>query len=162
MGPWIPAYLGLGSNLEDPSLQLDRAEAGLAALPSVRLIAVSPRYGSDPVGFADQPRFLNAVAAVLTTLSPEALHRELRGLETVLGKVPPSERFGPRLIDLDLLVYGDAVIDSPELTVPHPRMHERAFVLYPLADIAPELWIPGHGRVGALKAKVAAVGLTRQ
>lgn len=161
MATWIPAYVGLGSNLDDPSRQLDRAEAALSALPSLRLVAVSPRYASDPVGFVDQPRFLNAVAAVLTTLSPEALYRALRQLETTLGKVPPRERFGPRSIDLDVLVFGDAVVDTPELTVPHPRLHERAFVLYPLADIAPDLWIPGHGRVGVLKARVSDVGLTR-
>jgi 2-amino-4-hydroxy-6-hydroxymethyldihydropteridine diphosphokinase len=162
-GPsWTPAFIGLGSNLDDPPRQLDAALAALAALPGTRLVACAPRYGSDPVGPQDQPRFLNTVAALVTTLGAEALHAELRALEQRLGKVPPVVRFGPRRIDLDLLVYGDAVISTAVLEVPHPRLHERAFVLYPLAEIAPDLWIPGRGRVARLKAALRGDGLTLQ
>jgi 2-amino-4-hydroxy-6-hydroxymethyldihydropteridine diphosphokinase len=152
---WTPAFIGLGSNLDDPPRQLDAAVAALALLPASVLIAVSPRYRSRPVGFQDQPDFVNAAAALLTRLDAEALHRELRALELRLGKRPPPVRFGPRRIDLDLLVYGTQTMRSPALELPHPRLHERAFVLYPLADIAPELWIPGRGRVAALRAAVA-------
>lgn len=152
---WTPAYVGLGSNLDDPARQLDAAGAGLAALPRTRLIAVSRRYRSSPVGFAAQPDFLNAVAALLTTLEPEALLAELRQLEQRLGKRAPTVRFGPRRIDLDLLAFGAASCASDTLTLPHPRLHERAFVLYPLAELAPALWIPGRGRVARLRDQVA-------
>jgi 2-amino-4-hydroxy-6-hydroxymethyldihydropteridine diphosphokinase len=162
-GPsWIPAYIGLGSNLDDPPRQLDAALAALAALPATRLVAAGARYGSDPVGPQDQPRFLNTAAALLTQLDAETLHGALREAETRLGKVPPAVRFGPRKIDLDLLVYGERVIRTEALEVPHPRLHERAFVLYPLSDIAPDLWIPGRGRVARLKAALGGDGLTLQ
>jgi len=152
---WTPAYIGLGSNLDDPPRQLRAALDGLARLPSSRLIAVSPFYLSRPVGPQDQPDFVNAVAALLTRLDGEALHRELQSLERALGKRPPAVRFGPRRIDLDLLVFGAERIASAALEVPHPRLHERAFVLYPLADLAPALCIPGRGRTAALRAAVA-------
>ena len=160
--PWTPAYIGLGSNLDDPPRQLDAATAALARLAGTRLVAAARRYGSDPVGPQDQPRFLNTVVAVLTMLDAPALHAALGVAERELGKVPPAVRFGPRRIDLDLLVYGDEVIRSDELEVPHPRLHERAFVLYPLAELAPDLWIPGRGRVTRLKAAVSGDGLTLQ
>jgi 2-amino-4-hydroxy-6-hydroxymethyldihydropteridine diphosphokinase len=159
---WTPAFIGLGSNLDDPPRQLDAALAALARIPDTRLVAVARRYGSDPVGPADQPRFLNTVAAVLTMLDASGLHAALRAAEVELGKVPPAVRFGPRRIDLDLLVFGAEVIRTDELEVPHPRMHERAFVLYPLAELAPDLWIPGCGRVARLKAAVRGDGLTLQ
>ena len=129
--------------------------AGLGRLPDTRLVAVSRRYWTRPVGPQDQPLFLNAAAAILTQLGAETLHAALRALETELGKRPPPVRYGPRRIDLDLLAYGDLTLRTPSLELPHPRLHERAFVLYPLADIAPELWIAGRGRVAALKAAVA-------
>jgi len=159
---WTPAWVGLGSNLDDPPRQLDAATAALARLPGTRLIAVARRYGSDPVGPQDQPRFLNTVAALLTTLPASELHAALRAAELELGKVTPLVRFGPRRIDLDLLAYGQAVIRTETLEVPHPRLHERAFVLYPLAELAPDLWIPGRGRVASLKAAVRGDGLTLQ
>ena len=159
---WTPAWIGLGSNLDDPPRQLDAAIAALGRLPGTRLIAVARRYGSDPVGPQDQPRFLNTAAALLTTLDATALHAALRSIELELGKVTPAVRFGPRCIDLDLLAYGQAVIQTEMLTVPHPRLHERAFVLYPLAELAPDLWIPGRGRVATLKAAVRGDGLTQQ
>jgi len=152
---WTPAYLGLGSNLDDPPRQIDAALAGLAALPASRLVAVSPRYRTKPVGPQDQPDFVNAAAVLLTQLGAAALFGELRALESRLGKRAPAVRFGPRRIDLDLLAYGADSIATPDLTVPHPRLHERAFVLYPLSDLAPALWIPGRGRVAALRAAVA-------
>ena len=157
---WTPAWVGLGSNLDDPARQLDAAFAGLGRLPETRLVARSRRYWTDPVGPQDQPRFLNAVAALLTRLVATELYRRLRALETELGKRPPPVLFGPRSIDLDLLAYGRLRLRSDVLELPHPRMHERAFVLYPLAELAPELWIPGRGRVAALKAAVPGDGLS--
>ena len=158
--PWTPAWIGLGSNLDDPPRQLDAAFAGLARLPRSRLVAVSRRYWSDPVGPKDQPRFLNAAAALVTQLGPTDLHAALRALETELGKRPPAVRFGPRRIDLDLLAFGSLTHKSDTLELPHPRLHERAFVLYPLAELAPDVWIAGRGRVAALKAAVTGDGLS--
>jgi 2-amino-4-hydroxy-6-hydroxymethyldihydropteridine diphosphokinase len=152
---FAPAYVGIGSNLDEPRRQVDAAIGELATLPGTRLIASSPLYRSKPVGVQDQPDFVNAAAALLTGLDAAALLAQLRALEERLGKRPPAVRFGPRRIDLDLLVFGAERIETPTLTVPHPRLHERAFVLYPLADLAPALWIPGRGRVAALKAAVA-------
>lgn len=162
--PWRPAYIGVGANLDDPIRRVRSAVAALATLPQSRFIAGSRLYDSAPVGFADQPRFINAAAALLTRLEPRELLAALRALEFALGKVTPTVRFGPRRIDLDLLVFADEVIESVELTVPHPRLHERAFVLYPLADIAPELWVPGHGRVTVLAGRVdgSTVTLARE
>jgi len=157
---WIPAWIGLGSNLDDPPRQLDAAVAGLGRLPRTRLVALSRRYWSEPVGPQDQPRFLNAAAALVTQLEATELHGALRALETELGKRPPAVRFGPRRIDLDLLAYDAQTLATPTLELPHPRLHERAFVLYPLAELAPELWIAGRGRVAALKAAVAGDGLS--
>lgn len=159
-GPWTPAWIALGSNLDDPPRQLDAAIAGLRSLPETRFIAASRRYRSAPVGPQDQPEFLNMAASVLTRLTAPELHAALQSLETALGKVPPAVRFGPRRIDLDLLGYDSLVLDSPQLQLPHPRLHERGFVLYPLAELAPDLWIPGRGRVAALKALVPADGLS--
>jgi 2-amino-4-hydroxy-6-hydroxymethyldihydropteridine diphosphokinase len=152
---FAPAYVGIGSNLDEPRRQVELATAELAALPRTRLIASSPLYQTRPVGPQDQPDFVNSTAALLTQLDAATLLAELRALEQRLGKQPPAVRFGPRRIDLDLLVFGSECIDTPSLQVPHPRLHERAFVLYPLADLAPALWIPGRGRVAALKAAVA-------
>ncbi len=152
---WTPAYIGLGSNLDDPPRQIEAALRGLAGLPDSLLIGASRRYRSSPVGLEAQPDFINAAAALLTRRSAEELHHDLRTLENRLGKVPPAVRFGPRRIDLDLLAYGAQSIALPDLVVPHPRLHERAFVLYPLSDLAPALWIPGRGRVAALRAAVA-------
>jgi 2-amino-4-hydroxy-6-hydroxymethyldihydropteridine diphosphokinase len=152
---WTPAYVGLGSNLDDPARQLDAAVAALGTLPDTRLIAVSRRYRTRPVGVLDQPDFLNAAAAVITRRTAAEFLADLQALERQLGKVPPAVRFGPRRIDLDVLVFGAERSEAAELTLPHPRLHERAFVLYPLADIAPALWIAGRGRVATLKARLA-------
>ncbi len=157
---WQPAYIGVGSNIDSPRERVLAACEALAQLTQSRLLCASRTYHSPPVGFLDQPPFVNAVAVVLTRLTAAQLHAELLALERRLGKVAPSVRFGPRRIDLDLLAYGEREIDTPDLTVPHPRLHERAFVLYPLAELAPELWIPGRGRVAALRDAVDGTGVT--
>jgi len=160
MEPWTQALVGLGSNLDNPHRQIAAAIVALEALPQSRLVAVAPRYGSDPWGPPGQPRYLNTAAVMETQLPPLEFLRALQGLERQLGKVPPAERYGPRSIDLDLLTHGQAVMDTAELTLPHPRLHERAFVLYPLKDIVPDAWIPGLGRVIDLAAAVDGSGTT--
>ncbi|MCZ8132263.1 MAG: 2-amino-4-hydroxy-6-hydroxymethyldihydropteridine diphosphokinase [Steroidobacteraceae bacterium] len=157
-GRWFPAYVALGSNLGDPRAQVERAFDALAALPDTRLVARSRLYGAKPVGPQDQPDFVNACAALITRLDAPALHAELRALETRLGKVPPAVRYGPRTIDLDLLVHHDTELATDALVVPHPRLHERGFVLYPLHDVAPDLQVPRCGRVRALVAALESSG----
>ena len=146
----VTAYVGLGANLDEPADHVRRAFEDLAALPHVRLTARSPLYMSAPLGPADQPDYINAAAALETQLAPLELLTELRGIETRHGRRRDGTRWGPRVLDLDLLLYGDLVLDSHELTLPHPSLHERAFVLYPLADIAPMLVIPGRGTLREL------------
>jgi 2-amino-4-hydroxy-6-hydroxymethyldihydropteridine diphosphokinase len=143
------AYVGLGSNLGDPRRQLREAVHALAALPATRLVAASGLYRSAPLGNPDQPEFLNAVAALDTELDPEALLDGLQAIEERHGRERPF-RNAPRTLDLDLLLYGARVQATDRLTLPHPRMHERAFVLRPLADLAPGAAIPGRGPVRAL------------
>ena len=158
---WIPAYVALGSNLDDPQAQLARAFAALAGLPGSRLVLRSSLYRSPPFGPIAQPEFVNAVAGLLTTLDPNALLAELKALEAALGRETPVVRWGPRRIDLDLLVHGTSRIDDPDLKLPHAGLHERAFVLVPLAEIAPELEVPGLGRVKSLAGRVDASGLVK-
>ena len=158
---WRPAYVGLGSNLGDSRRMLERAVDGIAGLARTRLIAVSPLYRSLPFGPVEQGDFLNAVAAVITTLEPRELLQALRSLELDLGRQPSKLRWGPREIDLDLLVHGDACIDEDDLTLPHPGIPERDFVLYPLRDVAAALQVPGVGTVAELAAQVADRGMTR-
>lgn len=138
----VIAYIGLGSNLSDPAAQVRRALAALAALEEVEVLRVSGLYLNPPLGPAKQPWYVNAVAQVRTRLTAAELLRTLTRLETALGRVR-RERWGPRLIDLDLLLYDGEVTVTPELVLPHPEMHLRAFVLVPLAEIAPEAWHPG-------------------
>ncbi|MDX1500490.1 MAG: 2-amino-4-hydroxy-6-hydroxymethyldihydropteridine diphosphokinase [Woeseiaceae bacterium] len=140
------ACIGLGSNLDDPAAQIRRALAHLAELPDSDLFLVSSLYRSAPLGPVAQPDFVNAVAAMTTRLTPRALLAHLKAAEQGLGR-QPAERWGPRVIDLDLLVHGDAVVDEPDLVVPHPGIAGRNFVLLPLAEIAPDLVIPGLGPV---------------
>jgi 2-amino-4-hydroxy-6-hydroxymethyldihydropteridine diphosphokinase len=149
----VTAYVGLGANLGDAAGALDAAVAALAALPRTRLVACSPRYRTAPVD-ATGPDYLNAVAALDTDLSAEALLAALHEIEQGHGRERPY-RNAPRTLDLDLLLHGDTRIDSPHLAVPHPRLHERAFVLAPLADLAPDLVVPGRGRVRDLLEGVA-------
>jgi len=145
------AFIGLGANLGDPESQVRRALAALAELPGTRLLAASSLYHSAPVGVIAQPEFINAVAAAETTLTARALLEALLAAERRFGRRRDFPG-APRTLDLDLLLYGDRVIAEPGLVVPHPRMHERAFVLAPLAEIAPDISIPGKGRAGALLA----------
>jgi 2-amino-4-hydroxy-6-hydroxymethyldihydropteridine diphosphokinase len=156
---WTPAYLGLGSNLDEPAVQLARAFAALAELPGSLLVLRSRLYRTRPFGPVAQPEFVNAAAGLLTRLPPRELLEAMQATEGRLGRVRPVERWGPRRIDLDLLVYGIERIAEPGLEVPHPGIAERAFVLAPLADIAPELRIPGLGVVRDLLATVDASGL---
>jgi 2-amino-4-hydroxy-6-hydroxymethyldihydropteridine diphosphokinase len=158
---WLPAYVGLGSNLAEPRAQVTRAFEALDRLPGCRLIASSPLYRTKPMGEVVQPAFVNAVAGMLTQSSPEELLAALRALERELGREAPRERWGPRLIDLDLLVVGREARSTDTLTLPHPGIAARDFVLYPLHDIAPDLEIPGLGRVSALRERVADRGIER-
>jgi 2-amino-4-hydroxy-6-hydroxymethyldihydropteridine diphosphokinase len=146
------AYVGLGSNLGDREATLRRALELLAATPGVELLVTSRFSETEPVGFIDQPRFLNAAAAVETGLSPRELLERLLEIERELGRTREGPRFGPRTIDLDLLLHGDVVLDEPGLTVPHPRLHERKFALEPLGELEPGLAVPGRGMVQALLA----------
>ncbi len=156
---WQPAYIGLGSNLADPRSQVMRAMDRIGSLPEVRLVVRSPLYGSHPLGGADQPDFVNAAVAVLTRLEPLALLRALRAIERDFGRPDTRERWAPRILDLDLLVFGRERRGDPELILPHPGIAERNFVLYPLADIAPDLEVPGLGRVADLRRRVSAAAL---
>jgi 2-amino-4-hydroxy-6-hydroxymethyldihydropteridine diphosphokinase len=160
MDRWQPAYIGVGSNLEDPRTQALTALARLGDLPKTRLVLASRLFRSRPFGKVAQPDFVNAVAGVLTELDPQALLSELHAIESAMGRPKRHERWGPRIIDLDLLAYGRERRHEAELTLPHPGIVERNFVLYPLAEIAPELELPGLGRVADLAAAVTAEGIT--
>jgi 2-amino-4-hydroxy-6-hydroxymethyldihydropteridine diphosphokinase len=149
------AYIGLGANLGERELTLDDAVRRLDDHPGITVERVSRKRETDPVGYADQPRFVNAVASVRTDRDPRALLETLLEVERELGRVRgEGPRYGPRPIDLDLLLYGETTIEEPGLRVPHPRMHERKFVLEPLAELDPGLVIPGRGRVSDLLAKL--------
>ena len=144
------AYIGLGSNLDDRERMLWSALHMLAFSPEVDVVAVSSFRETDPVGYVDQPPFLNAAAALETDLGARELLGLLLDVERELGRTREGPRFGPRTIDLDLLLYGDEVVDEPGLTVPHPRLHERAFALEPLVELDPDLAVPGRGPIRAL------------
>lgn len=154
-------YIGLGSNLATPIEQLRSALAALAALPQTDLIAQSSFYSSDPLGPADQPRYVNAVAALDTELSPLALLDALQTIELEQGRTRKAERWGPRTLDLDILLFGERLLDEPRLTVPHYHMHARAFVLYPLAEIAPDLKLPDGRALTELLGTCPYAGLER-
>jgi 2-amino-4-hydroxy-6-hydroxymethyldihydropteridine diphosphokinase len=143
------AFIALGSNLQDPAAQVSSALREIAELPGTKLLRHSSFYRTAPVGYDNQPDFINAAAEVSTTLQPLALLRALLALEARHGRERPFAN-APRVLDLDLLIYDDQVMQTPELTLPHPRLHERGFVLFPLAEIAPDLDIPGKGRVSDL------------
>jgi 2-amino-4-hydroxy-6-hydroxymethyldihydropteridine diphosphokinase len=148
------AHVGLGSNLGDREATLRSALELLDGVDGVRVLAVSSFRETDPVGVLDQPRFLNAAAAVETTLTPRGLLDALLSVERALGRARTGARFGPRTIDLDLLLYGEETVDEPGLTVPHPRLHERAFALEPLHELEPELVVPGLGPLETLRQKL--------
>lgn len=147
------AFIGLGANLGDPEAQVRRAVVALGQLPEMRLVAASSLYRSAPIGVGPQPDFVNAVARIETTLGPWALLEALLAEEARFGRERPSPG-AARTLDLDVLLYEDRVIAEAGLTVPHPRMHERAFVLAPLVEIAPDIEIPGRGAARALLAGV--------
>ncbi|MDE2223715.1 MAG: 2-amino-4-hydroxy-6-hydroxymethyldihydropteridine diphosphokinase [Xanthomonadaceae bacterium] len=157
MAETVTACVALGSNLGDPCVQVGRGFAALAALPHTILRARSRLYRTPPWGVVDQPDFVNAAARLDTTLAPRELLDALLAIEASAGRVRGA-RNGPRTLDLDLLLYGDRAINEPDLVVPHPGLHERAFVLLPLADVAPDFEVPGHGLVRDLLARVDASG----
>ncbi len=154
------AYVGLGSNLDNPQLQITRALEALAQLPGTRLDACSSLYRSAPMGPQDQADYLNAVVRLMTSLAPEDLLDELQAIEQVQGRVR-VQHWGPRTLDLDILLYGDAVIQTERLQVPHPGIPERNFVLYPLAEIDSQLSIPGLGELQVLLEQCPATGIER-
>ena len=158
---WIPAYVGLGSNLDDPRARITEACAALAGLPNSRFVRASSLYRTPPFGPVAQPEFVNAVAALLTQLSPQELLAALKQVEARMGRTAPIVRWGPRRIDLDLLVYGDVSLEEPDITVPHPGIPERAFVLVPFAEIAPDLFVPRAGRVSMLLGRVDSSAVMR-
>ncbi len=151
------AYIGVGANLGDRRDTIERAVALVADAPRVCVIRVSALRETDPVGYVDQPAFLNGAFAVDTTLEPRALLQLLLATETALGRERTGPRFGPRTVDLDLLVYDALVIDEPGLQLPHPRLHERIFALEPLAELAPGLVVPGRGTVLELLRRARGV-----
>ena len=156
----VVAWIGLGSNLDNPVRQVNTALAALDDLPKSRLRACSGLYRSAPMGPQDQPDYINAVAALDTALSAPALLEALQGIEQAHARVR-GRHWGPRTLDLDILLYGDAVIDSPTLSVPHPGLATRNFVLAPLAEIAPRLTVPGLGEVQHLRDAVSHADLVR-
>lgn len=158
---WQPAYVGIGSNLDEPHRQILLAWERLKCLPETRALRLSPLYRSRPFGPIAQPEFVNAVAALLTGLDARALFNEIKAAERAAGRTAGGPRWGPRVIDLDLLVHGQERLAQPDLVVPHPGIVERNFVLYPLADIAPDLDVPGLGYVSELKARLSPEGLWR-
>jgi 2-amino-4-hydroxy-6-hydroxymethyldihydropteridine diphosphokinase len=151
----VRAYVGLGSNLGDREATLEAAVRALAEESSIDVIAVSTFRDTEPVDVVDQPRFLNGAVVLETELRARDLLGVLLEVERRFGRVRESVRLrGPRTLDLDLLVYGDSRLDEPGLRVPHPRMHERRFVLEPLAELEPDLELPGHGTVSEILARV--------
>jgi 2-amino-4-hydroxy-6-hydroxymethyldihydropteridine diphosphokinase len=141
------AFVGLGSNLGDREATLRSAVELLGAYDGIEIVAVSSFRETDPVGYVDQPCFLNGAVAIETSLAPAKLLALLLEVERELGRTREGPRYGPRIVDLDLLLIDGIEVDEPGLTVPHPRLHERAFALEPLAELDPELVVPGHGPV---------------
>jgi len=155
-----PVYVALGANLKRPEEQVRAGFEELAMLPETRLAAVSSLYRSAAVGYLDQPDFVNAVAGIETALAPRALLDALLEIERRYGRVREFAN-APRTLDLDILLYGETQVNERGLSIPHPRMHERAFVLVPLAEIAPEALVPGRGRVRDLLQGVDAASLEK-
>ena len=161
-GPyWCPAYVGIGSNLQMPARQIDEAFELLAEIEGSRLVRRSSLYRSTPLGGIEQPDFVNAAAAVLTTLEPSEFLAELQAIEKRQGRERDGARWGPRVLDLDLLVFGGQIIEQPGITIPHPGIAERNFVLLPLGEIAPDLVIPGLGRVADLPVNMDEPSISR-
>ncbi|MCW8964820.1 MAG: 2-amino-4-hydroxy-6-hydroxymethyldihydropteridine diphosphokinase [Gammaproteobacteria bacterium] len=158
----VLVYIGLGSNLNDPQQQIESALLALQAVAIDSTMTVSARYITQPVGPQDQPDFVNAVAGFHTHLSADELLDRLFEIEDAQQRQRGAEQWGPRTLDLDLLLYGDEMTSTDRLQIPHPRIHERAFVLQPLSDIAPELQIPGQGTVSGLLASCDLSGIRKQ
>jgi len=156
----VTAFIGLGSNVGDPPAQIRRAMQTLAAMPDTRLVRGSSLYRNPPAGYLDQPEFVNAVAEIETRLAPRDLLEQLLAIERAHGRVRDFPN-GPRTLDLDILLYGERTVREPKLTIPHPRMVERAFVLVPLAEIAPKTVLPGGARVADLVKNVDASALVK-
>ena len=154
-------FIALGSNQADPVAQVTRAFDELQRLPQSRLLGRSSLYRSAPLGPQDQPPFINAVALLDTLLTPDALLDALQEIEQRAGRVRKAERWGPRILDLDLLLYANRIIDTPRLQVPHYHMHARSFVLYPLAELAPDLTMPDGTPLSNLLDACPAAGLQR-
>ena len=158
---WYPAYIGIGSNLQGPARQVEAAANLLGEQDGIRVEATSSLYRSTAFGGIEQPDFVNAVAAVLTTLAPVDLLAQLKAIENRQGRDGDEVRWGPRVIDLDLLVYSGQTIDEPALAVPHPGIGERNFVLLPLVEIAPDLVVPGLGRVARIPVNMDEPNISR-
>lgn len=156
----VTAFIAVGANLDQPEQQVAEGIAALGALPDTELVRASSLYRSAPVGYRDQPDFINAVAEVRTGLSARALLEALLALELSRGRVREFPN-APRTLDLDIVVFGGLEVHEPGLTIPHPRMHQRAFVVVPLAEIAPETMVPGRGRVRDLLAGIDAASLAK-
>lgn len=157
----VQAWIGIGSNLDDPRAHVQQAFQDLGRIPRTRLLRRSSLYRSRPMGPQDQPDYVNAVAVVETVLGALDLLHALQGIEAAHRRVRSGQRWGPRTLDLDLLLYGKERISSDELTVPHPGVAEREFVLYPLLEVDPALEIPGRGPAKTLALQVDAEGLER-
>ncbi len=143
----VRVYVGLGSNLDNPIAQLRTAKSAISMLPRTRLERCSSFYRTAPVGYTKQSDFLNAVCRLSTELDAATLVEHLLAIEVQHGRVERKQKWGPRILDLDLLLYDQSVMSTPGLTVPHPRLHERAFVLYPLSELDRDLIVPGRGKV---------------
>jgi 2-amino-4-hydroxy-6-hydroxymethyldihydropteridine diphosphokinase len=158
---WYPAYIGLGSNLQGPVRQLETSFELLAEIRATRLTKRSSLYRSAPFGGIEQPDFVNAVAVLLTRLPARELLAELQRIEIERGRVRGDVQWGPRVLDLDLLVYSNQEIDEPDLIVPHPGIGERNFVLLPLEEVAPNLLIPGLGNLSRLERSIGEPAISR-
>lgn len=155
----IRAYIAIGSNLGDPVAQARNAIAALKQIPEIQVVTESSLYSSTPMGPQDQPDYINAVVAIDTSLSPLALLDQTQAIELEHGRVRKAERWGPRTLDLDIILYGDRVYDCERLTIPHYGMKVREFVLYPLAEIAPDLILPDQTALQTLLTQVDRNGL---
>ena len=151
---WRPAYVAIGSNLDSPADQVKQAVAALGAISDTVLVRTSPFYRSAPLDGSEQPDYVNAVSALMTRLDAEGLLGSLQDIENAQGRTHDGDKWGPRTLDLDLLIYSSKSIEEKHLVVPHPGISERNFVLLPLLDIAPHLRIPGQGSVSALARAV--------
>jgi 2-amino-4-hydroxy-6-hydroxymethyldihydropteridine diphosphokinase len=160
-GVYVPAYVGLGSNLDNPEAQLRSGLAALARIPRTLLVTSSALYQNPPLGPEDQPDFVNACAGLLTLLSADELLAALQEIEDAHGRNRSGPRWGPRTLDLDLLLYGELQLQTDALTLPHPGLANRAFVLAPLSEMAPGLRLPGGPSVARLAADAGAAGLVR-